>query len=177
MSTIITRVLRVALVVPLLAAGALAVSAHHAGATINPDDTDRPKINAGDYKFGNKGLFDVLDGGVTNWDVTAPLDRNPCPDVTPWISGILYLNNLAWQSTRVEVDYHDAAHSELHTWDSKTYQPTDNKSYSYTISVTPLWGSADLDHIIIKIQAFENGSWNTVGSDLEYRPTCHPSNL
>ena len=27
-----------------------------------------------------------------------------CPKFTPWVSGILYVNNLAWQSTRVEVE-------------------------------------------------------------------------
>jgi hypothetical protein len=27
-----------------------------------------------------------------------------------------------------------------------------------------------VDHIIIKIDAFENGSWKTVGTDIEYRP-------
>jgi hypothetical protein len=53
---------------------------------------------------------------------------------TPWVSGILYVNNLAWQSTRVEVDYHDFSHNELHTWDSATFTPVDNKKHEYVIS-------------------------------------------
>ena len=31
-------------------------------------------------------------------------------------------------------------------------------------------GSEDVDHIIIKIDAFENGSWRTKGTAVEYRP-------
>ena len=30
--------------------------------------------------------------------------------------------------------------------------------------------SEDVDHIIIKIDAFENGSWKTKGTAVEYRP-------
>jgi len=92
-----------------------------------------------------------------------------CPKFTPWVSGILYVNNLAWQSTRVEVDYHDFSHNELHTWDSATFTPVDNKKHEYVIS-DAVYGSYDLDHIIIKIDAFENGSWKTKGTAVEYRP-------
>jgi hypothetical protein len=80
-----------------------------------------------------------------------------------------YVNNLAWQSTRVEVDYHDFSHNEPHTWDSATFTPADNKKHGYVIS-DAVYGSEDLDHIIIKIDAFENGSWKTEGTPVEYRP-------
>jgi len=33
-----------------------------------------------------------------------------------------------------------------------------------------VYGSYELDHIIIKIDAFENGSWRTKGTAVEYRP-------
>src|SRR6266567_4764220 len=46
MSTITVRALRAAVVVPLLAASALMASVGHASATINTDNTDRPKISA-----------------------------------------------------------------------------------------------------------------------------------
>ena len=92
-----------------------------------------------------------------------------CPKFTPWVSGILYANNLAWQSTRVEVDYHDFSHNEPHTWDSATFTPVDNKKHEYVIS-DAVYGSEDVDHIIIKIDAFENGSWKTKGTAVEYRP-------
>jgi len=169
MSRFKVRALRAALVVPLLMGSALVASAGHAGATVNTNETDRPKISAGDRDFGNKDIFGFLSGGIVNWDETAPPDRNTCPTFTPWISGILYVNNLAWQSTRVEVQYHDSAHIELYTWDSKTYQPADNKTHEYVISDSA-FGSDELDHVIIKIQAFEDGSWKDVGTAVEYRP-------
>ena len=75
-----------------------------------------------------------------------------CPKFTPWIGGILYVNNLAWQSTRVEVDYHDFKHNELYTWDSATFTPVDKKKHEYVIS-DAVYGSEDVDHIIIKIDA------------------------
>ena len=81
-------------------------SAGHASASINPDNVDGPKISAGDRDFGNKDIFGILSGGIVSWDETDPGTRSMCPKFTPWISGILYVNNLAWQSTRVEVDYH-----------------------------------------------------------------------
>jgi hypothetical protein len=92
-----------------------------------------------------------------------------CPNFTPWVSGILYVNNLAWQSTRVEVDYHDFKHDELYTWDPATFKPVDHKKHEYVIS-DAVYGSEDVDHIIIKIDAFENGSWKTKGTAVEYRP-------
>jgi hypothetical protein len=169
MSIITSRAVRAALVAPLLAASALVASAGHASATINTNETDRPKISAGDRDFGNKDWLGILSGGIVNWDETNSGTRDTCPLFTPWISGILYVNNLAWQSSRVEVQYHDSAHIELYTWDSKTYQPTDNKEHQYVISDSA-FGSVELDHVIIKIQAFENGSWKDVGTAVEYRP-------
>jgi hypothetical protein len=47
--------------------------------------------------------------------------------------------------------------------------PVDNKKHEYVIS-DAVYGSYDLDHIIIKIDAFENGSWKTKGTAVEYRP-------
>jgi hypothetical protein len=135
MSRFKVRTLRAALVVPLLMGSALVASAGHAKASINPDNVDRPKISAGDRDFGNKDIFGILSGGIVNWDETDSGTRSMCPKFTPRVSGILYVNNLAWQSTRVEVDYHE-----------------------------------DVDHIIIKIDAFENGSWKTKGTAVEYRP-------
>jgi len=148
---------------------ALVASAGHASASINPDNVDRPKISAGDRDFGNKDIFGILSGGIVNWDETDSGTRSMCPKFTPWVSGILYVNNLAWQSTRVEVDYHDFSHNELHTWDSATFTPVDNKKHEYVIS-DAVYGSEDVDHIIIKIDAFENGSWKTKGTAVEYRP-------
>jgi hypothetical protein len=66
-------------------------------------------------------------------------------------------------------DYHDFSHNELHTWDSATFTPVDNKKHDYVIS-DAVYGSEDVDHIIIKIDAFENGSWRTKGTAVEYRP-------
>jgi hypothetical protein len=169
MSAFTVRALRAALVVPLLAGSALAVSAGHASATINPDNTDRPKISAGDRDFGNKDWLGILSGGIVNWDETDSGTRSTCPLFTPWISGILYVNNLAWQSTRVEVAYHDSAHHILHTWDSASFKPADNKKHEYVISDS-VYGDTELDHVVIRIQAFEAGSWTTVGSAIEYRP-------
>jgi quercetin dioxygenase-like cupin family protein len=63
------------------------------------NNTDRPKISAGDRDFGNKDIFGILSGGIVNWDETPSGTRSMCPVSTPWISGILYVNNLAWQST------------------------------------------------------------------------------
>jgi hypothetical protein len=169
MSTITIRALRAAVVVPLLAASALMASVGHASATINTNDTDRPKISAGDRDFGNKDFWGFLSGGIVNWDETDSGTRSTCPEFTPWISGILYVNNLPHESTRVEVDYHDSRHNELYTWDSATFTPVDNKKHEYVIS-DAVYGSYDLDHIIIKIDAFENGSWKTKGTAVEYRP-------
>jgi hypothetical protein len=169
MSTITVRALRAAVVVPLLAASALVASVGHASATINTNNTDRPKISAGDRDFGNKDFLGFLSGGIVNWDETDSGTRSTCPKFTPWISGILYLNNLSHQSTRVEVDYHDSRHNELYTWDSASFMPVDNKKHEYVIS-DAVYGSYDLDHIIIKIDAFENGSWKTKGTAVEYRP-------
>jgi len=169
MSGFTTRAVRTALVVPLLMGGALLASAGHAKASINPDNVDRPKISAGDRDFGNKDAFGFLSGGIVNWDETDPGTRSMCPKFTPWVSGILYINNLAHQSTRVEVDYHDRNHYELYTWDSATFTPVDNKKYEYVIS-DAVYGSEDVDHIIIKIDAFQNGSWMTKGTAVEYRP-------
>jgi hypothetical protein len=118
----------------------------------HPDNVDRPKISAGDRDFGNKDIFGILSGGIVNWDETDPGTRSVCPKFTPWIGGILYVNNLAWQSTRVEVDYHDFKHNELYTWDSATFTPVDNKKHEYVIS-DAVYGSEDVDHIIIKIDA------------------------
>jgi len=98
-----------------------------------------------------------------------------CPKFTPWVSGIPYVDNLAWQSTRVEVDYYDFSHNELHTWDSATFTPVDNKKHEYVIS-DAVYGSEDVDHII-KIDAFENGSWKTKGTAVEYRPAGCTSNF
>jgi hypothetical protein len=106
---------------------ALVALASHASASINPDNVDRPKISAGDRDFGNKDIFGILSGGIVNWDETDSGTRSTSPKFTPWVSGILYVNNLAWQSTRVEVDYHDFSHNEPHTWDSATFTPVDNK--------------------------------------------------
>ena len=47
--------------------------------------------------------------------------------------------------------------------------PVDNKKHEYVIS-NAVYGSEDVDHIIIKIDAFENGSWKTKGTAVEYRP-------
>src|SRR6201985_220712 len=115
MSKFKVRALRAALVVPLLMGSALVASAGHASASINPDNVDRPKISAGDRDFGNKDIFGILSGGIVNWDETDSGTRSMCPKFTPWVSGILYVNNLAWQSTRVEVDYHDFSHNERST--------------------------------------------------------------
>jgi hypothetical protein len=169
MSAFTVRALRAALVVPLLAGSALMASAGHASATINPDDTDRPKISAGDRDFGNKDFFGFLHGGIVNWDESYSGTNSACPQFTPWISGILYVNNLADQSTRVEVAYHDSVHHILHTWDSASFTPVDNKKHEYVISDS-VYGDTELDHIVIRIQAFEVNSWNTVGSAIEYRP-------
>jgi hypothetical protein len=169
MSTITVRALRAAVVVPLLAASALVASVGHASATINTNDTDRPKISAGDRDFGNKDFLGFLSGGIVNWDETDSGTRSTCPKYTPWISGIPYLNTLSHQSTRVEVDYHDSRHNELYTWDSASFMPVDNKKHEYVIS-DAVYGSYELDHIIIKIDAFENGSWKTKGTAVEYRP-------
>ena len=172
MPAISVRARRASLVVLLLAASVLVALPRHASATINPDDVDRPKISAGDWKFGNKGVLDVLDGGVVNWDESTPADRAPCPVYTPWISGILYLNNLDGVSTRVEVLYHDNAHIELHSWHSATFTPTDNKTHEHVISDN-YWGSSDLDHIVIIIEKkLSDGSWASVGATTEYRPWC-----
>ncbi len=70
---------------------------------------------------------------------------------------------------RVRLDHRFARPLELYTWDSKTYQPTDNKTHEYVISDSA-FGSDELDHVIIKIQAFENGSWKDVGTAVEYHP-------
>ena len=169
MSKFKVRALRAVLVVPLLMGSALVASAGHASASINPDNVDRPQISAGDRDFGNKDIFGILSGGIVNWDETDSGTRSMCPKFTPWVSGILYVNNLAWQSTRVEVDYHDFSHNELHTWDSATFTPVDNKKHEYVIS-DAVYGSEDVDHIIIKVDAFENGSWKTKGTAVEYRP-------
>src|SRR6201989_1863799 len=99
---------------------------------------------------------------------------NPDNVDRPKISAGDYVNNLAWQSTRVEVDYHDFSHNELHTWDSATFTPVDNKKHEYVIS-DAVYGSEDVDHIIIKIDAFENGSWKTKGTAVESPPDAHPS--
>jgi hypothetical protein len=45
----------------------------------------------------------------------------------------------------------------------------DNKKREYVIS-DAVYGSYDLDHIIIKIDVFENGSWRTKGTAVGYRP-------
>ena len=45
----------------------------------------------------------------------------------------------------------------------------DNKKHEYVIS-DAVYGSEDMDHIIIKIDPFENGSWKTKGTAVEYRP-------
>ena len=144
MSKFKVRALRAALVVPLLMGSALVASAGHASASINPDNVDRPKISAGDRDFGNKDIFGILSGGIVNWDETDSGTRSMCPKFTPWVSGILYVNNLAWQSTRVEVDYHDFSHNELHTWDSATFTPVDNKKHEYVIS-DAVYGSSRPD--------------------------------
>ena len=95
MSKFKVRALRAALVVPLLMGRALVASAGHASASINPDNVDRPKISAGDRDFGNKDIFAILSGGIVNWDETDSGTRSMCPKFTPWVSGILYVNNLA----------------------------------------------------------------------------------
>ena len=118
--------------------------------------------------FGNKDIFGILSGGIVNWDETDSGTRSMCPKFTPWVSGILHVNNLAWQPTRVEVDYHDFSHNELHKWDSATFTPVDNKKHEYVIS-DAVYGSEDVDHIIIKIDAFEDGLWKTKGTAVEYR--------
>lgn len=169
MSIITSRAVRAALIAPLLAASALVASAGHASATINTNETDRPKISAGDRDFGNKDIFGFLSGGIVNWDETDSGTRSTCPLFTPWISGILYINNLADQSTRVEVAYHDSAHHILHTWDSASFTPVDNKKHEYVISDS-VYGDTELDHVVIRIQAYEVNAWKTVGSAIEYRP-------
>ena len=45
--------------------------------------------------------------------------------------------------------------------------PVDNKKHEYVIS-DAVYGSEDVDHIIIKIDAFENGMWKTKGTAVEY---------
>jgi hypothetical protein len=114
MSRFKVRALRAALVVPLLMGSALVASAGHASASINPDNVDRPKISAGDRDFGNKDIFGILSGGIVNWDETDSGTRSMCPKFTPWVSGILYVNNLAWQSTRIEVDGRRVPAARLH---------------------------------------------------------------
>ena len=165
------RAVRTAVLVPSLLVGALVMSAGSASASINPDDVDRPKISAGDRDFGNKDWLGILSGGIVNWDVTwNGAGRSQCPVYTPWISGILYVKNSAWTSTRVEVDYHDSQHYLEHLWDSASFKPVDDKKHEYVISDTDLYGSTTLDHIIIKIDVYQNGSWQTVGTAVEYRP-------
>jgi hypothetical protein len=44
----------------------------------------------------------------------------------------------------------------------------DNKKHEYVSDA--VYGSEDVDHIIIKIDAFENGSWKTKDTAVEYRP-------
>ena len=85
MSKFKVRVLRAALVVPLLMGSALVASAGHASASINPDNVDRPKISAGDRDFGNKDIFGILSGGIVNWDETDSGTRSMCPKFTPWV--------------------------------------------------------------------------------------------
>jgi hypothetical protein len=48
-------------------------------------------------------------------------------------------------------------HNELYTWNSAIFTPVDKKKHEYVIS-DAVYGSEDVDHIIIKIDAFENGS-------------------
>jgi hypothetical protein len=171
MSTVISRALRTALIIPLLATSALLASTGHAHATINPADVDRPKISAGDLDFGNKDIFGILSGGIVNWDMT-PGSPGACDVATPWISGLLYADNQKGKSSRILVDFHDASHKNLHTWHSGSVTPADNGSYYAVISDTDFWGSSDLDHIVIRLQALQNGTWTEVGEASAYRPHC-----
>jgi hypothetical protein len=172
MPTIIVHAPRIVVTV-LVAVGALLAAPGQANATIDPNETDRPKISAGDRDFGNNLFAGApLNGGIVNWDRGPYVDRSLCPIFTPWISGQLYVNNVAWESTRIEVDYHDPGHTELHVWDSAPFKPVDNKSHQYTISDS-VYGDTNLDHVIIKIQAFENGQWLSVGSAVADAPACY----
>ena len=178
LSTVPGRAPRAVVVALLPVVGAMLASAGQASATIDPNETDRPKISAGDRDFGNNLFAGApLNGGIVNWDVTPhppeyAHDRtNYCDVVTPWVSGQLYVNNLAWESTRVSVLYHDHSHGLLYPWHSPTFTPVDNKSHQYTISDSA-YGDSDVDHIVIQIEKSVNGTWTAVGSAVEYGPTC-----
>ncbi len=160
-----TRVVRRSLTALLLAGGVALAAAGEADASVDTSRTDRPLISAGNLDFGNNLTLGVpLNGGIVNYDVVNGV-------ITPWVSGQLYINNAKDTCTRVEVDYHDTAHNELHTWDSSGYCVSDNASYQEVISDSA-FGSADVDHVIIKIDTRKKSdpvsAYRTVGTAVEY---------
>jgi diadenosine tetraphosphatase ApaH/serine/threonine PP2A family protein phosphatase len=163
-TSIRSRRLRRSLTVLLLASGALLATVGQAAASVDTARTDRPEIEAGNLDFGNKDLLGFLNGGIVNYDVVGST-------ITPWVSGILYINNAKDTCTRIEVVYHDAAHDELDRWDSNGYCVSDNKSYDEVISDSA-FGSADFDHVIIELQTRKKSdpvsSYHSVGSAVEY---------
>ena len=163
-----TRILRRSLTGLLLAGTALLVNVGSAQAAVDTARTDRPEIEAGNLDFGNKDLLGSLSGGIVNYDVVNGT-------ITPWVSGILYLNNAKDTCTRIEVDYHNAAHDELSTWHSTGYCPADNAKYEEVIS-DATFGSADFDHLIVKIDTRKKSdpvsAYRTVGTAVEYYSTA-----
>lgn len=154
-----SKMLRRALAALLLATGMLLALAGQASATIDPNRTDRPRMSGPNRDFGNNQfLGSPLNGGIVNWDV------NSSGVITPWVSGQLYLNNLAGECTQVAVVYHDSAHNQLATRNSGQFCHSDNRSDQHTISISS-YGSADVDHIVIQIK---DGAYTTVNSVVEY---------
>ena len=154
--------LRRGLIGLLLAAGLLVGVAGPANAVI-VGVADRPKISASGRDFGNNQFLGApLNGGIVNWDM------DPFTGViTPWISGQMYLNNMEDDCTRIFVIYHDASGNELGTRQSPQQCPNDNKSYQYTISISS-FGDPDVDHVHIRLEGDDTGSWLSYGQATEY---------
>jgi hypothetical protein len=152
--------LRRGLIGLLLAAGLLVGVASPANAVI-VGNTDRPKISASGRDFGNNFFISgPLNGGIVNWDLTNNV-------ITPWISGQLYLNNMDNDCTRIWVIYHDSSGDELGTRQSSWYCPSDNRSHQYTISISS-FGDPDVDHVHIRLEGDDTGSWLSYGQATEY---------
>jgi hypothetical protein len=142
-----------------VAAGAMSATPAHAVVV----DTDRPHITESGFDFGLHWdtIAAPVYGGHLYWDVT---DGN----VTPRLTGNLYLKHVATVCAWMHVDYRDSSNHVLASKDGTHHCADSNAKQQWSIDLSP-YSSPYITNVRISIEHDNtNGSVSKLGQQTWY---------